>query len=87
MTPSAARPARSVNVPWVERYMSWPVPIVLMEAVAEASLADRLARRRLGTAMAAMIRIIATTISNSIRENPFRIVPSRPAVPRSLFFV
>src|SRR5205823_2277594 len=42
-----------------------------MEATAEASLAPILARSRLGIAIAAMIRMIATTISNSMRENPF----------------
>jgi len=42
-----------------------------MDDTAEASLAEILARNRLGMAMAAMIRIMATTISNSIREKPF----------------
>jgi hypothetical protein len=41
-----------------------------IEVAAEASFAAILARRRLGIAMAAMIRMIATTISNSISENP-----------------
>jgi hypothetical protein len=35
------------------------------------SLASILDRSKLGTAMAAMIRMIATTISSSIKENPF----------------
>ena len=41
-----------------------------MEVTAEASLAEIFARSRVGIAIAAMIRIIATTISNSINENP-----------------
>jgi hypothetical protein len=45
--------------------------MVRTEVAAEASLADILACTKLGMAMAAMIRIIATTISSSIRENPF----------------
>jgi len=39
--------------------------------MAEASLAEILARNRLGIAIAAMMRMIATTISNSISEKPF----------------
>src|SRR5258708_23018736 len=41
-----------------------------MEATAEASLARRRDLRKLGTAIAAMIMITATTRSSSIRENP-----------------
>ena len=41
------------------------------EAAAEDSLAEILARSRFGMAIAAMIKMIATTISNSINENPF----------------
>src|SRR5690349_25069677 len=44
--------------------------MVRMDCTAEASLAEILARNRLGIAMAAMIRIIATTINSSIREKP-----------------
>src|SRR5216684_7878105 len=40
------------------------------EAAADESLADMRARIRLGIAIAAMIRMIATTISNSISEKP-----------------
>ena len=40
-------------------------------AAAEDSLAAILARSRLGIAIAAMTRMIATTINNSISENPF----------------
>src|SRR4029077_9358662 len=41
------------------------------EATAEASLAAMRERMRLGMAIAAITRITATTINNSIRENPF----------------
>ena len=41
------------------------------EPTAEDSLAAILARSRFGMAIAAMIRMIATTISNSINEKPF----------------
>jgi len=42
-----------------------------IELTEEASLAAMRARSRFGMAIAAMIRIIATTISNSINEKPF----------------
>jgi hypothetical protein len=45
--------------------------MVRSEPTAEASFAAIRDRRRFGIAMAAMIKIIATTISNSIREKPF----------------
>jgi hypothetical protein len=45
--------------------------MVRVLATAEDSLAAILERTRLGMAMAAMINMMATTISNSIRENPF----------------
>ena len=44
--------------------------MVRIELTAEASLAAIRARSRLGMAIAAMIRMIATTISNSINEKP-----------------
>src|SRR5579872_941444 len=40
-------------------------------ATADASLAAIFERSKFGMAIAAMIRIIATTISNSINEKPF----------------
>src|SRR5260370_21356855 len=46
------------------------VLITRREATAEASLARRRDLRKLGTAIAAMIMITATTRSSSIRENP-----------------
>jgi hypothetical protein len=45
--------------------------MVLIEEVAEPSFAARREASRLGIAMAAMIPIMATTISNSINEKPF----------------
>src|SRR5882762_11650957 len=45
--------------------------MVRREPTAEASFAAMRDRSRFGIAMAAMIRMIATTISNSIREKPF----------------
>jgi hypothetical protein len=46
------------------------VAILRTEAAAEDSLAAILARSKLGIAMAAMIKMIAITISSSINENP-----------------
>jgi hypothetical protein len=42
-----------------------------IEPTAEDSLAAIFDRSKFGMAMAAMIKMIATTISNSIREKPF----------------
>src|SRR6266852_1157055 len=47
------------------------VAIVRVAAAAADSLAEILARIKLGIAIAAMIRMIATTINNSINEKPF----------------
>src|SRR5438477_1343648 len=47
------------------------VTSVRTEAAAEDSFAAILARSRFGMAIAAMIKMIATTISNSINEKPF----------------
>jgi hypothetical protein len=41
-----------------------------MEAAADDSFAAILARSKLGIAIAAIIKIIATTINNSIKEKP-----------------
>src|SRR5260370_36137324 len=45
--------------------------MVRMVLAAADSLASSLDRSKLGTAMAAMIRMMATTISSSINEKPF----------------
>src|SRR4051812_25319657 len=47
------------------------VLMVRSEPTAELSLADLRAASKLGIAIAAMIKIIATTISSSISEKPF----------------
>ncbi len=52
-------------------YVAWVVKTLRNEATAEASLAAILDRNRFGIAIAAMIRMIATTIKSSIREKPF----------------
>jgi hypothetical protein len=44
---------------------------VRSEATADASLAAILERIKFGIAIAAMIKMIATTMSNSINEKPF----------------
>jgi hypothetical protein len=49
--------------------------MVRREPTAEDSFAAIRDRRRFGIAMAAMIKMIATTISNSIREKPFCLAP------------
>jgi len=45
--------------------------MVRTDAAADDSFADMRARNKLGIAIAAIMRIIATTISNSISEKPF----------------
>src|SRR5580704_3434605 len=55
---------------WVENSIS-VVFSVRSEATADASLAAIFERSKFGIAIAAMIRMIATTISNSINEKPF----------------
>src|ERR1700740_1627246 len=45
--------------------------MVRIDSTAEDSLAAMRARSRFGMAMAAIIRMIATTINNSISEKPF----------------
>src|SRR5205814_10178991 len=52
-------------------YVTSPVLIVRSELTADDSFAAMRARSKFGIAMAAMIKIIATTISNSINEKPF----------------
>src|SRR5215472_15261849 len=59
------------SVPYVVENDTIDVLYVRSEATAEASLAAIFERIRFGMAMAAMIKMIATTISNSISEKPF----------------
>ena len=69
--PNAASEAGKPSFGYVEEYVTAEVLIVRIEPTADASLAAIRDLRRLGIAMAAMIKIIATTISNSISEKPF----------------
>jgi hypothetical protein len=60
--------------PWLEYAVKYDTSAVLMlrsELTPEASFAAILERMKFGIAIAAMIKIIATTINNSIREKPF----------------
>ena len=56
---------------YVDEYVTAEVLIVRIEPTAEASLAAIRDRSKFGIAMAAMIKMIATTISNSISQKPF----------------
>src|SRR5258708_29305312 len=64
---NGAKPAAG----YVVAYVTSAVLIVRREPTAEASFAAIRDRIKFGIAMAAMIRMIATTISNSISEKPF----------------
>jgi len=74
--------ARAVKFPayptlYVDEYVTFAVSIVRKDAAAEDSLAAIRERNRFGTAIAAMIKMIATTIKSSISENPFSfLIPS-----------
>jgi hypothetical protein len=54
----------------VDKYPTAAVLSERIEPTADASLAAMRDRRRLGIAMAAMIRMIATTINSSMSEKP-----------------
>jgi hypothetical protein len=69
--PRLVRPAAKPTVGYVELYVTMPVLMVRIDATADDSFAAMRARSKLGIAIAAMIRIMATTINNSIREKPF----------------
>src|SRR6266404_6507301 len=56
---------------YVDEYVTSAVFSVRMEPTADASFAAMRERSKFGMAIAAMIRIIATTISSSINEKPF----------------
>src|SRR5271169_30214 len=58
-------------MPHVEENVTCEVTMERTEPTAEASLAAMRARSRFGIAMAAIIKIMATTINNSISEKPF----------------
>src|SRR5580704_1809020 len=70
-------------LPYMLEYAISAVSIACTEDTAEDSFAEILARRKLGMAIATMIRMMATTTSNSINENPacrslIRAVSSKP---------
>src|SRR5437867_6502434 len=67
---SAASPASVVKCPLVERYHSSSLTRRSSDLVAEPSFAERRALSRLGMAIAAMIKMIATTINISISDKP-----------------
>src|SRR5204863_6584888 len=69
--PPRADRAAKPTVGYVVEKVTSAVLMVRIEPTAEASFAAIRDLRRFGIAMAAMIRMIATTISNSIREKPF----------------
>src|SRR5260370_20165772 len=73
------RPAKP-TVGKAELYESCAVFKVRIDAAATDSLATMRECRKLGIAIAAMIRMIATTINSSMRENPvvFRIASPYP---------
>src|SRR6516164_3831234 len=55
----------------LDEYVDWALLIARSEPIADASLPDIRARSRPGTAIAAMIPMMATTISSSISVKPF----------------
>src|SRR5579862_4048912 len=68
--PRDAMSGEKPTVGYAVEYVTSELLMALRDPTAEASFAAIRARNRLGIAMAAMIRIIATTISNSMSENP-----------------
>jgi len=69
--PEVANGVRKAECGTSEANAISPVVRVRSEPTAEAFVRAILDLIRFGIAIAAMIRMIATTISNSIRENPF----------------
>src|SRR2546430_13691850 len=68
--PSCARLVAKPLAGYEVEYSMFAVTSVRTEAAPEDSLAAILARSRFGIAIAAMIRMIATTMSSSINDNP-----------------
>jgi hypothetical protein len=58
-------------MPYVVEYVTQEVLMERKEPTADASLAAIRERSRFGIAIAAMIRMMATTIRSSINEKPF----------------
>ena len=54
----------------LDEYVDWPLLIARSEPIADASLPDMRARSRPGTAIAAMMPMMATTISSSMSVKP-----------------
>src|SRR6185503_7193993 len=54
----------------LDEKLAWPLLMARSEPIADASFPDIRARSSPGTAIAAMMPMIATTISSSIRVNP-----------------
>src|SRR5229473_2827878 len=61
--------------PWpqLDENAAWPLLMARSDPIADASLPAMRARSRPGIAIAAMMPIIATTISNSMRVKPFEL--------------
>jgi hypothetical protein len=78
--PPSSVMASEYPTPQLEEYVTSAVPIVRTEPTAEDSLAAIFERSKLGMAIAAMIRMIATTIKSSIREKPFCFFMLSPSV-------
>ena len=70
--PIDASVAGNPKLEYVEVYVTAAVLIARVDPTADASLAAILLLRKFGMAIAAIIRMIETTISNSIKLNPFR---------------
>ena len=70
LPPKTAREPAKPTVGYAELNEICAVFKVRIAAAAADSLAAMRERRKLGTAIAAMTRMIATTINSSMRENP-----------------
>src|SRR5260370_10831221 len=84
--PRAAIVAANPTFGYVVEYVTSAVLMVRREPTAEASFAAIRDRRRFGIAIAAMIKMIATTINSSINENPFSCFRIGPVLPFSSDF-
>ena len=70
-------------VGYVDEYAASAAVMVRIEDAADVSLLAILALSRFGIAITAMIKMIATTISNSIKEKPLSLRSPFPKVPSS----
>ena len=69
-SPKSAREAENPTVLYIVAYVISAVLTAWIEETAEDSFADIFARRKFGIAIAATIRMIATTTNSSIKLNP-----------------